>query len=73
MSLAPILQPQDQQYSITQDSAALIFAEAYAGKLRYDHSSAGWFIWDDSHWREDLTSRTFELVRLFVRNLASRP
>jgi len=72
MSLAPVLQQQDQQYSITQDKAALIFAEAYAGKLRYDHSSARWFIWDDSHWREDLTSRTFELVRLFVRNLASR-
>jgi putative DNA primase/helicase len=47
-----------------------MFAESYAGRLRFDHSRGRWFVWTGTHWREDQVGGGFEFVRLFVRNLA---
>jgi putative DNA primase/helicase len=57
---------------ISQDQAAVLFADAYAGRLRYDYGRGRWYIWAGTHWQEDQKNSVFELVRHFVRGIAHR-
>lgn len=54
---------------VTEDSAALQFAERYAGKLLYDHDVGAWFTWSGSHWRRETTGLAFEWARNLSREL----
>lgn len=56
--------------SISEDEAAIQFAKAYAGQLRFDHTREAWFYWADSHWKADGKSSVVELARRFVRSLS---
>src|SRR5208283_3052539 len=40
---------------VTEDSAALEFADRYGDMLRYDHSEGAWFKFDGATWRRDGT------------------
>jgi len=55
---------------VTEDSAALRFADLYAGKLRYCHDSGRWFEWSGTHWSLDRTAKAFNWARELVRHLA---
>jgi predicted nucleic acid-binding protein len=38
-----------KQTLITEDAAALAFAQQYRGELLFDHSAGTWFRWTGSH------------------------
>lgn len=52
---------------ITQDGVALIFAERYAGKLKFCHSTGAWFEWDGSRWRRNDEDVAFQYARTLGR------
>lgn len=60
-------QPND---TITEDSAALRFAELFTGKLRYCHDSKAWFEWTGTHWARNRTGLAFQWARDLARRLA---
>lgn len=55
---------------LTEDSAALRFAELFADKLRFCHDTGAWFEWSGSAWRKNRTGRAFHWARDLARNLA---
>jgi putative DNA primase/helicase len=55
---------------ITQDGIAGIFAKRYADRLRYCHSTPGWFEFDGARWRRDETNLAFEFVRRIAREIS---
>jgi putative DNA primase/helicase len=56
---------------VTEDSAALRFAERYKNKLLYCHSTGAWFDWkDDVVWKPDRTGRAFTWARELIRKMA---
>ncbi|THD54582.1 MAG: hypothetical protein E8A46_08175 [Bradyrhizobium sp.] len=54
---------------VTEDSAALMFRDQYAGKFLFDHDLKTWFVWDGSRWRLDKTALAFEYARRLARDL----
>jgi putative DNA primase/helicase len=38
---------------LTEDWVANDFATRYSDRFRYDHTHGKWFMWVDSHWKED--------------------
>lgn len=56
---------------VTEDSAALLFADEYRGKLRYCHDTGSWFEWRDTVWRKNRTGLAFEWARALVRDISS--
>jgi putative DNA primase/helicase len=55
---------------VTEDSAALEFAELYRGKLLFDHDQHSWFEWTESHWRKESTGLAMEWARRLARSLS---
>jgi putative DNA primase/helicase len=55
---------------VTEDSAALEFAELNEGKLLFDHDAGRWFEWTGAHWRRECTGLAFEWARQLVRKLS---
>ena len=55
---------------ITEDSAALDFAELHRDQLRFDHDAGVWFCWTGSHWRREGTGLALEWARQLVRRLS---
>ena len=55
---------------VTEDCTAQRFAELYAGKLRFCHSTGAWFVWDGSIWRQNKTGVAFQWARKLARMLA---
>jgi putative DNA primase/helicase len=55
---------------LTEDYAAERFAERFAGRFRYCHSTGAWFEWDSNIWRRIRTNRVFHDARLLARELA---
>ncbi len=55
---------------ITEDGAALRFAELFAGKLRYCHDTGSWFEWSGTHWARNRTGLAFQWARELARDLA---
>jgi len=56
---------------VTEDSAALEFAQLYRGKLLYDHNVGAWHEWTGSHWRRETTGLAFEWARQLARRLSA--
>lgn len=48
---------------------AELFAYFYAGKVLFDHSRNGWFIWKDHFWQNDSTRQIYQFV---TRGLAAQ-
>jgi putative DNA primase/helicase len=59
----------NKQQLITEDFAALAFAERYRGELLYDHDAGCWFRWDGEHWQPERTKLAFAWARELVRAL----
>jgi putative DNA primase/helicase len=56
--------------SITEDTAALRFAERYGDRLRYCHDNGHWFEWTGAIWRPEKTGLAFHWARELARALA---
>lgn len=54
---------------VTEDAAALRFAEIYAERLRYCHDTGAWFEWASSAWRQNRTQLAFHWARELARRL----
>jgi putative DNA primase/helicase len=62
--------PSAQGGVLTEDFAAQRFAERFAGRFRYCHSTGAWFQWDGNVWRRIRTGVPFHEARLLARELA---
>lgn len=60
----------DYSSKITEDGAALEFAELYRGKLLFDHDAGAWFEWTGSHWKREGTGLALEWARQLARKLS---
>jgi putative DNA primase/helicase len=56
--------------AVTEDSAALEFAERYRDELRYDHDIGKWYRWNGKFWECERTKLVFDWSRLLARELA---
>ena len=57
--------------SVTEDSVAFIFANAYRDTLRYCHSTGAWFEWTGSHWQRNEVGLAAHHVRVMARDLSN--
>lgn len=57
---------------LTEDGAALEFAQFYADELRYCHDRKRWFRWDGAIWRPDRTDIALHYARELARDLSKR-
>jgi putative DNA primase/helicase len=55
---------------LTEDAAALKFAELYGDRLRYCVDHGCWFRWDGSIWRIERTGLAFHYARELARDLS---
>ena len=49
----------DETPVITEDDTPAAFADLYADRLRYDHTSARWHLWSGAHWKPELNRPWF--------------
>jgi putative DNA primase/helicase len=61
----------DAPPAVTEDSAALEFADRYRNELRFDHNVGKWFRWTGKYWECELTKLAFDWARKLARELAS--
>jgi len=52
----------------TEDTLALMLAEAYEGKLAYDHTEGRWYEFEHGRWVQDTTNNVLESARRLTRN-----
>ncbi len=55
--------------TMSQDALARVFANRYADRLRYCHSTGAWFEWTGRHWEQDTKARAFDFVRRLGREM----
>jgi putative DNA primase/helicase len=65
-------EPERRAPIFSDESLALIFADQYAGRLRYVAAWSRWMIWDGKCWAEDSTLHAFDLARSICRTAASK-
>jgi putative DNA primase/helicase len=58
-----------KQELITEDSAALAFAQQYRAELLFDHDAKSWFRWSGNHWQQERTRLAFAWARDLIRDL----
>ena len=58
-----------KQTVVTEDSAALAFAEQYRAELLFDHDAKSWFCWSGNHWQQERTKLAFAWARDLIRDL----
>jgi putative DNA primase/helicase len=56
--------------AVTEDSAALAFADRYRDELRFDHDIGKWFHWTGEVWQCERTKLAFDWARGLARELA---
>jgi putative DNA primase/helicase len=61
----------DAPAAVTEDSAALEFADRYQNELRFDHEIGKWFRWNGKYWECERTKLAFDWSRQLARKLAS--
>jgi putative DNA primase/helicase len=57
--------------AVTEDSAALAFADRYKDELRYDHDIGKWYHWTSKYWQCERTGLAFDWARKLAREFAS--
>src|SRR4051812_21555627 len=57
---------------VTEDNAALCFAQLYRDRLRYCCDTGAWFEWDGTVWSRNRTGRAFTWARELARELAAK-
>jgi putative DNA primase/helicase len=55
---------------VTEDSAALAFADRYRDDLRFDHDIGKWYHWTGKHWQCERTRLAFDWARKLSREFA---
>jgi putative DNA primase/helicase len=58
-----------KQPLITEDSAALAFAQQYHRDLLFDHDAKSWFRWTGNHWQQERTRLAYAWALELVRDL----
>lgn len=56
---------------VTEDQAAIEFAQLYSGRLRFCHDAGAWFEWTGARWKENRTGLAFTYARELARRLAA--
>jgi putative DNA primase/helicase len=56
--------------AVTEDAAAIAFAERYGSRLRFDHDVGKWFVWSGQHWQGETTELAFSFARELAREMA---
>jgi putative DNA primase/helicase len=56
---------------LTEDAAAIIFAEKYRAELRYCHDTGDWFRWNGNIWQRETTALAFDWCRSTCRTLGT--
>jgi putative DNA primase/helicase len=56
--------------AVTEDGAALRFADQYRDQLRFCHSTGSWFEWTGAAWEVNRTGLAFQWARELARELA---
>nr|BAT30101.1 phage/plasmid primase, P4 family [Aureimonas sp. AU22] len=54
---------------LTENVAAQIFADRFAGKLRFDHDRGAWYAFDGARWRHARDGRAYQWIRELVSAL----
>jgi putative DNA primase/helicase len=62
--------PRNNAPIVTEDLAALEYAQRHAGELLYDHDAGQWLRWCGSHWQPERTRLAFHWARNLARELA---
>ncbi len=57
------------QYQLTELGNSERFADQYANKVRFNHTSGRWHIWNGRYWEEDRTNKIMQLAKKTIRNL----
>jgi putative DNA primase/helicase len=57
---------------VTEDSAAVLFADQHSDDLRYCHSTGAWFRWNKAYWAKDETGVAFQWARELARRLSEK-
>jgi putative DNA primase/helicase len=60
----------DAPPEVTEDKAALEFAERHRDELRHDHEMGKWFRWNGKFWECERTKLAFDWARKLARELA---
>lgn len=55
-------------FKASEDEVARAFAQAYAGKIVFDHTAQKWFTWTGTRWQRDETDAVFFLAREYCRD-----
>jgi putative DNA primase/helicase len=61
----------EAEQPLSEDAAALMFAERYSGALLFDHDAGRWLEWDGAHFKPDGTDRALHYARELTRELAA--
>ena len=59
------------QLPVTEDSLALVFANEFSDRARFDHHSGRWYLWDGSIWRKNEDLAALEWCRGLCRTAAA--
>ena len=57
--------------ALSEDEAALEFAEQFKDELRYDHHTKHWYHWTGTYWRREETMLAFSWARRICRELSA--
>ncbi len=55
--------------TLTEDNIARVFAQRYAGRLLFDHTSGRWLQWDGARWKPEQTRLAYHYARELTRGL----
>lgn len=48
----------------TEFALAQTFAQAFADRLRYDHTAGAWYVWNGTCWRRDTVGKAHDMARV---------
>src|SRR5262249_17767447 len=60
----------ERESLVTEDSAAIQFAERYRGDLLFDHDAGWWHAWTGSRWAHERTGLAFTWARELAREIS---
>jgi putative DNA primase/helicase len=58
-----------REVELTEDFLADAFVGRFGRKIRFDHTSGRWYVWNDVYWEKDQTNFVFDMARWHCREL----